>query len=386
MQPRSLWRLLAPVALAALMAGCAPKETPQAQTPTPAPAPAPEALKTYEGTLYIAGMGGHFAQAKVKINPAAADPIELVSLERIKLHGDKDTMIKKYANMEATVDTARNTLYFAAAVEDNGYVHVGTVDLGSGEVTKDVKVEKDKSFKKPPMYCAAAQTADHYLPVFMGYPGYIDVFDKATMSHQKRVYLNHPDIPQDYTWAHAAMAPDGRVAYLWMGAANPGKAGDFPRDNPNTYVFKLDGPALVKGELKVLSKHVVTGDPVNTAFFRGRLTPDGKYLFVAARDRAYLLDAETLKEVDVEMVPQGWEVHDVKPTPDGRYAVVSLRVPTDVTIEGQTKKGLDGMVQLYDMDKKQLVGQAVSTCMKCHTKEKAKVEKAPLCGLDAVWQ
>ncbi len=380
------WLRAVPVALVVLVAGCGAKGSPQAATSEPqTPTPSGQAV-TYEGTLYVAGMGGHFAEAKVRIDPSKQEPIEVISLDRIKLHQDKDTMIKKYPNMEATIDPQTNTLFWAAAVEDNGKVHVGKVDLSTGRVVADVTVDKDASFQKGPMYCAATQTAGEYLPVFMGYPGYIDIFDKETMAHKRRVYLDHPEITKDYTWAHAMASPDGKHVYLWMGESAPGKAGDFPRDNPNTLIFKLDTAALLNGEIKILQKAVVTGDAKNTAAFRGRFTPDGKYLFVAARDRAFLLDAETLKEVDVEMVPQGWEAHDVKPTPDGRYALVTLRVPVDVQVNGKTEQGLDGMVQLYDLDKKQLVGKPVSTCMSCHQREQAGVVKAALCGIDAVWK
>src|SRR5574341_1211810 len=49
------------------------------------------ANRVYSGTLYIAGMGGHFAKAEVTIDPSnAAQPIKINELGRIVI-GTKDT-------------------------------------------------------------------------------------------------------------------------------------------------------------------------------------------------------------------------------------------------------------------------------------------------------
>ncbi len=363
-----------------LVAGCiTPKETPAPTTPAPKPV-------VYEGTIYVAGMGGHFSEAKVKIDPAKADPIEIVSLDRIKLHPNITIAKKIYATHDPRIDTKTNTLYWSAFVNDSGDVHVGKVDLSTGKVTADVKIPRDASFQKPPMYCSSGQSASEYMPVFMGYPGYIDVIDKATMTHKKRVYLDSPEIPKSFTWAHATNSPDGKYMMLWLGESAEGKAGAFPRENPNLHIFKLDMAALLNGELKMLQKAVITGDPKATAFFRGYFTNDGKYLLISGRDRGFILDAATLKEVDVEMLPAGYENHDIMPTYDGKYAIFTVRVPVEITVGNETKKFTDGQIQLYDMGKKELVSKPVSVCMKCHDKEEVLPASAVLCGIDAVWK
>ena len=45
--------------------------------------------KTYSGTVYVAGMGGHFAKADVTIDPSNAnEPVKINSLDRVVI-GDK---------------------------------------------------------------------------------------------------------------------------------------------------------------------------------------------------------------------------------------------------------------------------------------------------------
>lgn len=360
--------------------------------PVETPAPPPPKPAVYEGTLYVAGMGGHFSEAKVKIDPAKADPIEIVSLDRIKLHPNITIAKKIYATHDPIIDHKTNTLYWSAYVNDSGDVHVGKVDLSTGKVVADVKIPRDVSFKKPPMYCGSGQTASEYMPVFMGYPGYIDILDKATMAHKKRVYLDSPDIPKSYTFAHGVNSPDGKYMMLWLGESAEDKAGAFPRENPNLHIFKLDMAALLNGELKIVQKAVVTGDPKNTVFFRGHFTNDGRYLLVSGRDRGYILDAATLKEVDVEMLTSaalGTHTdinHDIMPTYDGKYAIFTLRIPMEYKVGNETKKFTDGQIQLYDMGKKEMVGKPVSVCFKCHDKEEVAPASAVLCGIGAVWK
>ena len=44
----------------------------------------------YSGTIYVAGMGGHFAAASVEINPSAANPIKVTALGKLDI-GSKST-------------------------------------------------------------------------------------------------------------------------------------------------------------------------------------------------------------------------------------------------------------------------------------------------------
>jgi hypothetical protein len=347
----------------------------------------------YEGVIYVAGMGGHFAEATVRIDPSnTEEPIEVISLDRIKLHKDINISKKIYATHDPRIDLKRNMLYWSAYVSDKGKVHVGARSLGKDRKKIDVTVDIDPGTIKPavdvtkskqmPMYCGSAQTEKYFMPVFMAYPGYIDLFDKDTMEHKSRVYLNHPDIPKVYTWTHGVNTPDGKAVMIWMGDSEAG--GKFPRGKPNTFLFLLDAAALERGELKILKKGVIPGDPKKTASFRGYFTNDGKYLLLSGRDRGYIIDAETLEVVDAEIIPDGWENHDIMPTPDDKYAIFTLRVPIGEK-DGKTIK--DGQLQLYDMSKKQLVGKPVSVCITCHEEEEVEpITSAILCGEDAIWE
>jgi hypothetical protein len=377
------------VLLVVFFAGCTEKPT-----ATPAPTIPPKPV-VYEGTVYVSGMGGHFSEAKIKIDPSnSAEPIEVISLDRIKLHKDINISKKIYGTHDPRIDLKRNILYWSAYVSDQGKVHVGAIDLGKKGKDKrkfDVTVDMDPGTIKPavdvttskqmPMYCGSAQTEKYFMPVFMAYPGYIDLFDKDTMEHKSRVYLDHPDIPKVYTWTHGVNTPDGKNVMIWMGDSVSG--GAFPREKPTYFLFLLDAAALERGELKILKKGTITGDPKKTAAFRGFFTNDGKYLLLSGRDRGYVIDAETLQVVDAEMMPEGWENHDIMPTPDDKYALFTLRVPIG-EVDGKTIK--DGQLQLYDMSKKALVGKPVSMCQTCHEEEEVEPHSAILCGQDATWK
>jgi hypothetical protein len=80
------------------------------------------------------------------------------------------------------------------------------------------------------------------------------------------------------------------------------------------------------------------------------------------------------------MMTEG-ENHDALPTPDGKYAVLTIRkkVKTD---DGKTIT--DGMLQLYDIQAKTMIGKPVSTCVACH-KDADIIGNATLCGADVNW-
>jgi len=331
-------------------------------------------MKTYEGTLYVAGMGGHFAKTEVSIDPASPEPISVKELDRIVI-GDKNT----HPVHDARIDTKdKNVMYWSTyKLDPNNKVHVGKSDLKTGKVIQDVALELDpRATWTGALYCGSGQTTGSFLPVTMTNEAYIDVFDKATMKHKARVFLDYA--PGTYMFYHGTNSPDGKKFVVAINLTTDGKP------NGNVDMLMLDLAALEKGKVKVLAKSRLTGAPGNTLTFRQAFTPDGKYVLQSGADRFYLLDAASLALVDEEMVSDG-QNHDAIPTPDGKYAVLTLRSPVADKHDPEGKSVTDGMVQLYDIGGKRILGKPVSTCLACHDKM-GLTGSAALCGLDANWK
>ncbi|MFU8818426.1 MAG: hypothetical protein ACNA74_01735, partial [Desulfurivibrio sp.] len=119
-----------------------------------------------------------------------------------------------------------------------------------------------------------------------------------------------------------------------------------------------------------------------TITFRQYFTEDGKYLFQSGADRGYIIDAKTLKVVQVA-TPLPGEAHDFMPTPDGKYGVFAVRNKVfSAADEGDVT---DGSLALYDVEAKKIVGGVTSVCLTCH-QMMGKKGSAILCGLDANWK
>ncbi len=365
--------------------GCAkPQEKPPAEKPAEKPAPekpaekpAPSLKEVYKGTVYVAGMGGHFAVADIIIDPSDTNlPIKVTSLGRIALGPGK-----QYGTHDPRIDWNTNLMFWSTYVNDSGYYHVGYVDLATGEVKVDKKVPIPKEVKKKPFGCGSGQTRDYYLPVFMTYPGYIDIYDKKTMELVKRVWIKGDPFPETYCWYHGTNSPDEKEFALIVTECT--EPNNFKTSTGKVYLYILDLPALLNGELKVLRQMTLTGEPGKTAVFRQFYTNDGKYLLQSGRDRFWVIDVQNMKVVDEKILtavgfPEGTENHDAMPTPDDKYAILTLRLP--IQENGKTVK--DGVIVLYDMQKKEIVGKPVSTCKACHGKAIGYGKSAILCGIE----
>ena len=89
--------------------------------------------KVYNGTLYVAGMGGHFAVADVTIDPNKTDaPITVNDIDMLDIGG------KGYPTHDARIDAKdKNTMYWSTYKLDTwkekgkkgGKLHVGKSDL-----------------------------------------------------------------------------------------------------------------------------------------------------------------------------------------------------------------------------------------------------------------
>lgn len=343
------------------------------------------AKKGYTSTLYVAGMGGHFAKAEIAVDPDnAEEPIKVANLDRIVI-GDKTT----HPTHDARIDINDNTVMFWSTyvLDPNGKMHVGKTDLKTGAIIKDVALDPDKRSpgEKPPLYCASGQTKKYFIPVFMGTEGFVDVFDKKNLDHKQRLYVSDIGYKADtYIFVHGINSHDMKKFIVVIN-----RKGDDGKANGKVDFILVDLPSLTKGKWKVLSKNTVTGEPRKTLTFREYFSSDDKYIYQSAGDRLWVLDAKTLKLVDEKMMAQGDQIHDAMPTPDGKYALLTVRNTTDgCDIEGKTIPGktiTDGVVMLYDAGAKKLVGKSASVCQACHKGMGMGDKSAVLCGLDGNW-
>jgi hypothetical protein len=344
---------------------------------------------TYSGTLYVAGMGGHFAKVKVKIDPSDTEhPIKVESLDRIVI-GDHNT----HPVHDPRIDNNnRNVMFWSTynidkSIKGDKTVHVGETDLATGKKIKDMEVKLDPSVKfDGTVYCASGQSKNDYIDVTMTNPAYIDIRSKKTLKLLHRVFLKDLGYNDNYIFFHGTNSPDYKTFVVtinrtkpWADPANPDWA--HMRDG-KVDMLLLDLPSLLKGKVKVLAKNTVSASPGGTGptdsgtfTFRQYFTPDGNYILQSGADRMYLFDAHTLKLLDRRMMVAG-ENHDDIATPDSKYAVMTLRT---------AQKPQDGELQLYDISTHKIIGQPVSICNACHTKMMGKPFPAALCGIDANW-
>ena len=337
---------------------------------------------TYSATMYVAGMGGHFSKADVTIDPNNAEaPITVNSVEMVDIGG------ATHPTHDARIDVNdRNTMYWSTYKLDTwkdkeakgGNLHVGKTDLKTGEVITDTAFPApDRATWLGANYCASGQSAKSFLPVSMANEGYIDIFDKNTMQLKQRVFLDELGIKSgETTFAHGTNSPDMKKFLLTLNDTPEGHT----KWTGNTKLMYLDMEALEQGKINKLAEGMITGKPGSTITFRQYFTNDCKYLLQSGADRGYLIDAETLKVLD-EITPLPGENHDIIPTPDGKYAVMTLREKAN-DFEG--KESVDGTVLLYDIEARKTVGKSASVCFACHKGEG--IGKAILCGLDANWK
>lgn len=343
------------------------------------------AKKTYSGTTYVAGMGGHFTKADFTIDPNnEAAPINITNLDRVVI-GDKSS----HPTHDARIDSNDpNTLFWSTYVLDkDGKQHVGKSDLKTGNVIKDVAMNPDPRSKaeKPPVYCASGQSKANYMPVFMGNEGYVDVFDKKTMEHKHRVFVSDLGYKAgSYVFTHGINSNDmTKFLLTFTMKGEDGKA------NGKIDFVLVDLAELDKGKFKELARTTHTGEPGKTITFRQYFSKDDKYIFQSAADRFWLLDAKTLAMVDEKMTPG--QNHDAQPTADGKYAILTLRTSDTAAcdMDGKPiadKKITDGVLVAYDVEAKKIIGKSASVCFDCHKSMGLGDKNAVLCGLDTNWK
>jgi len=362
-----------------------------------------QAQSIYSSTLYVAGMGGHFAKADVTIDPTAKAPIQLHALSRDVIGNGDD-----HALHDLRIDKENRDVMFWSTYHidpDTNMAHVGKTDLLTGKVLQDVNVPIDpKATHTHHIYCGSAQTKDYYLPITMTNKAYIDVFRKSDLKHIRRVFLEGTaaDIHKPYLFYHGTNSPDMKKILITINEAEKDQGAPVGK----LHLIILDADALVHGKVKVLAKGLAPGAPGKTMSFRQYFSPDGNLIANSGADRMYLIDAHTLKVLDVEMMGTLEENHDGIFTPDSKYVIATSR--TKVLTSGNAgkinmknpscaaeiaPKGtlgpndyiMDGQVKLYDVAARKFIGRATSVCMPCHKKE-GMDDHAVLCGIEANWK
>ncbi|MEW6108930.1 MAG: hypothetical protein AB1632_07175 [Nitrospirota bacterium] len=341
--------------------------------------PVAVAGKTYSGTLYVAGMGGHFAVADVTIDPSNTEqPIKVKDLGMLSIGTGKT-----HPTHDARIDSNdKNTMFWSTYKLDGGNLHVGKSDLKTGKVIQDVALKNpDRAAWTGANFCGSGQSKTSFIPVSMSNEGYIDVYDKKTMKLKHRLWVG--DLGNDikcgvgeYTFAHGTNTPDMKAFLLTLNQTPDGHT----KWTGNTELVLLDMAALEQGKFKVLAKNTITGTAGKTITFRQYFSQDGKHFFQSGADRGYLIDAKTLKVLD-EITPLPGENHDIMPTPDGKYAVMTLR---EKIKDKDGKEIVDGTVLLYDVEARKTIGKTASVCYDCH--KNVGQGMAVLCGLDANWK
>lgn len=333
------------------------------------------ARKIYSGTLYIAGMGGHFAKAEVTLDPSnAKQPIRIDRLDRIVI-GTKDT----HPTHDPRIDARERTkMYWSTYRRDPaGKLHIGVSDLNTGEVIKDVALALDARAKTDKaVYCASGQSESAFIPVTMTDEAYIDVVDKATLALKHRVFLDYR--PGETKFFHGTNSPDMKKFFV---AVNRADKGEF---NGRIDLLLLDLPALESGTVKLLAKNTISGEPGDTVTFRQYFSSDGKRIYQSGADRLLIIDAASLKLLAKVMMPDGTEAHDAMPTPDGRYVILPVRR----MVAGKGTEGrelMDGLLMLYDVGARKLYNKPVSVCAGCHEPIGLQTS-AVLCGVDGNWK
>jgi len=345
--------------------------------------------RTYSASVLVAGHGGHFALAEVVVDPSDAEnPIQVKSLDQVNIG-----TTESHKTHDARLDPDGTTLFWSTyALDKEGKLHVGKSDVRTGKVLKDVALTPDPRApaKTGPAYCASGQTRTAFLPVFMGSEGYVDVFDKKTLALRHRVFISDLGYKAgSYQFVHGSNSNDMKKFLLTVTLK-----GEDGKMTGRQDLVMLDLAALEKGKLRELARNTLSGEPGKTITFRQYFSMDDKVVFQSAGDRMWVVDAATLKLVDEKMTKQVGENHDIQPTPDGKFALLTLRTtdtpgcdekgnPIPDPVTATHKKITDGALMLYDATARALVGKPASVCFGCH-KDAGKGDKnAVLCGLAA---
>ncbi|MDH5542006.1 MAG: hypothetical protein OEY64_03470 [Nitrospinota bacterium] len=370
---------------------------------------------TYEGRLFVASTdGAHVAVAKVTIDPSATPYITVNELKRIKIAEQAYATAKTHNIHDVRLNADASKLYYSSIKEDaaggatNGRTHVGYVDLTNidsadffttAPTIVDASVDTATSSVGKLAYCASGHTTDVHIPVGMATPAYFDAIPKSAItagatltsgSNIKRTDVSSFYDNTDYTWAHGSSNADGSKLYLAMGKTTAGNGGASTAFNGtwDVRILKMaDVTAGTVGSTSVLDSGSLTGltaaasGVLPSMAFRSSWTPDDSKIFQAGVDRFVVFDATDLSKAPLVNTKEigGTRVkvenHDAASTPDGKYAVLTIRSRATATgVE-------DGGVQLFDIANGKQLGEPVSVCNACHELTGPVTTDRKLCGI-----
>jgi cytochrome c553 len=340
----------------------------------------------YAGTIYAAGVGGHMAVASVSIDPNSANPLAITRLERIRLGNSTD-----YGFHDVRIDRTRGRagkLFWSTIKADSaGGYRYGRVDLGSGRVDCEVQVALPTG-SAAPGYCGSGQSANKFLPVWMGMRGFVDVIDKDTCVLENRVYLDTiPGFPARWNMAHGSNTKDFSAMTFAVNLLDPTTGAALNQGQ----LVNVDMASLLAGAPVITAIGPAVQGPPATTFFRQEWTPDGGTLVQGGKAAFYRFDASLTEQcryqLPVENGHQG-ENHDAALVPDSDYAVMQMRRWVDY---GLSVPVLDGQLQLVRLSTCEPVGNPVSMCVACHDRN-GMVRESPgidsryvSCGVASVW-
>jgi hypothetical protein len=371
-----------PALLVALsLCACGAESTPRVDAAS-ATAPA----GTYAGTVYAAGVGGHAAVVKLSIDPNAAEPLRVARLDRIRLGSARD-----YGFHDVRIDRTRGRagkmFWSTINADSTGGYRYGRVDLASGRVDCDVRIALPPDAAAPG-YCGSGQSADKFLPVWMGMRGFVDVIDKDTCVLERRVYLDEmAGMPARWSMAHGTNKKDFSAMTIALNLLDPATGAALNQG----MLVDVDMASLLAGAPVITAASAAVQGPAKTIFYRQEWTPDGTTLVQGGKAAFYRFDG-SLTEQCRGLLPmengRQTETHDLTLVPNSDYAVMHLRRWLDY---GLSVPVLDGQLQLVRVSTCETVGSPVSMCVACHSKNGA-VKEAPgldakyvSCGLDSTW-
>jgi hypothetical protein len=351
--------------------------------------------------------GGHIAVIPVTIDPSnATTPIVVDETHEIRIQlqeangtpagfgvpptGTNTTHVFHDLRLDGT------KLYYSTIFTDaaTNNAHLGYVDLANGNAVHDAMIDATTAAQNGMVYCGSGQSATHYFPMTMSSPAYIDAIRKdaivtgATLSSTgasvKRTMVDSFRAGGDpnYLFAHGVNHVGSTKLYVAVNETD--SVSGAMTGAITSYVMNTSDVVAGTVTSANVTSHTVSGltPAMGTIAFRSTYTPDGAKILQAGSDRLLVLNASDLSVLDNNTAiggsfkaftgNGGVQNHDVMPTPDGKYAILSLR------FQHASGDKEDSGIQLYDLANKRAIGDPVSTCKKCHDSVSV---AHPTCGL-----
>ncbi|MDA8169118.1 MAG: SMP-30/gluconolactonase/LRE family protein [Nitrospiraceae bacterium] len=317
-------------------------------------APQASAIEKLNGTVYIAGHGGHLAI----VDLATMRPPTDIEKDRIVITEAGSEMEGVIAGMNFEKVKKAGGTHGSALIGDKLYVglldgKVVEYDLATGKKSKPIQVGEK--------FCDAVIGPDGNIYFEDMADGNVYVFDPKGLKTVDKM-------------------PVGKAVCGIAWTRNDKKA--YVSDMPLGVVYVIDWKT--KKTIKTIK------DPDMTFIHQIRMAPDQRHLWVAAANEfdpglkpgthhpyIVVIDTKTDTVSDHIQLPDDMRLHDVKFSPSGKTALITAR----------TYKN-DSVLALMDV-KTHKIEKKVSVCYSCHSKYGIEVRidnNSPLlCGMAIKW-